>query len=43
MGNIKATLQGGLQNDYGIFNLNADMLHYIKVDIITNGGQYVES
>ena len=43
MGNIKATLQGGLNIDYGIFNLDANMLYNIKVDIITSGGQYVES
>lgn len=43
MGNIKVTLDGGLHNDYGIFNLDASKLSNIKIDIITNGGQYVES
>lgn len=43
MGNIKITLQGGLHADYGIFNLDANMLRYIKVDVITSGDQYVES
>jgi hypothetical protein len=43
MGNIKIKVQGGLHTDYGIFNLDIDMIHYVKVDIITSGAQYVES
>ena len=48
MANINITLEAGLTNDYGVFNLNLDMIknkekNYLSVDIISNGDQFVES
>ena len=38
MANINIILEAGLTNDYGVFNLNLNMLEYLNVDIISNGG-----
>ena len=43
MANINIILEAGLTNDYGVFNLNSDMLYCLNVDIISNGDQFVES
>ena len=43
MANINIILEAGLTNDYGVFNLNLNMLKYLNVDIISNGDQFVES
>lgn len=48
MANINITLEAGLTNDYGVFNLNLDMIkdkekNCLSVDIISNGDQFVES
>lgn len=48
MANINITLEAGLTNDYGVFNLNLDMIkdpekNYLSVDIISDGDQFVES
>ena len=48
MANIKITLEAGLTNDYGVFNLDLDMIrnpekNYLSVDIISDGDQFVES
>ena len=48
MANITITLEAGLTNDYGVFNLNLDMIrdpekNYLSVDIISDGDQFVES
>ena len=36
MANINIILEAGLINDYGVFNLNLDMLYCLNVDIISN-------
>lgn len=48
MANINITLEAGLTNDYGVFNLNLDMIkdeekNCLSVDIISDGDQFVES
>ena len=48
MANINITLEAGLTNDYGVFNLDLDMIKnpektYLSVDIISDGDQFVES
>ena len=48
MANINITLEAGLTNDYGVFNLDLDMIknpekNYLSVDIISDGDQFVES
>lgn len=43
MANINIILEAGLTNDYGVFNLNSNMLWCLNVDIISNGDQFVES
>lgn len=48
MANINITLEAGLINDYGVFNLNLDMIkdkekNCLSVDIISDGDQFVES
>ena len=43
MANINIILEAGLTNDYGVFNLNSNMLGCLNVDIISNGDQFVES
>lgn len=44
MSNLKITADIGLHTDYGVFNLDATVVpENIKVDIITNGDQYVNS
>ena len=48
MANIDIILETGLINDYGVFNLNLDMIkdpkeNYLSVDIISDGDQFVES
>ena len=48
MANINITLEAGLINDYGVFNLNLNMIkdkekNCLSVDIISNGDQFVES
>lgn len=43
MANINIILEAGLNNDYGVFNLNSIMLDCLNVDIISNGDQFVES
>ena len=42
--NTKISIQPGLQDTFGVFNLDADFaFSNIKVDIIIDGDQYVES
>ena len=48
MANINITLEAGLINDYGVFNLNLNMIkdkekNCLSVDIISDGDQFVES
>lgn len=48
MANINIILEAGLTNDYGVFNLDLDMIknpekNYLSVDIISDGDQFVES
>lgn len=44
MANIDITLETGLINDYGVFNLNKQMLeNNLYVDVVTDGNQFVES
>ena len=48
MANITITLEAGLTNDYGVFNLDLDIIkdpekNYLSVDIISDGDQFVES
>lgn len=48
MANINITLEAGLTNDYGVFNLNLNMIkdekkNCLSVDIISDGDQFVES
>ena len=48
MANINIILEAGLTNDYGVFNLNLDMIkdkekNCLSVDIISDGDQFVES
>lgn len=43
MANIKITLEAGLTNDYGVFNLDFNKRKCLSVDIISDGDQFVES
>lgn len=48
MANINITLEAGLTNDYGVFNLDLGMIkdkekNCLSVDIISDGDQFVES
>ena len=48
MANINIILEAGLTNDYGVFNLDLDMIkdkekNCLSVDIISDGDQFVES
>ena len=48
MANINIILEAGLTNDYGVFNLNLDIIkdkekNCLSVDIISDGDQFVES
>ena len=43
MANINITLEAGLTNDYGVFNLDFNKRKCLSVDIISDGDQFVES
>ena len=43
MANINITLEAGLTNDYGVFNLDFNKRQCLNVDIISDGDQFVES
>ena len=43
MANITITLEAGLTNDYGVFNLDFNKRKCLSVDIISDGDQFVES
>ena len=43
MANINITLEAGLTNDYGVFNLDYNKRQCLSVDIISDGDQFVES
>ena len=43
MANIDITLEAGLTNDYGVFNLDYNKMRCLSVDIISDGDQFVES
>ena len=44
MANINITLEAGLTNDYGVFNLDLNKIKdSLSVDIISDGDQFVES
>ena len=43
MANITITLEAGLNNDYGVFNLDFEKRKCLNVDIISDGDQFVES
>ena len=44
MANITITLEAGLTNDYGVFNLDLNKIkNSLSVDIISDGDQFVES
>ena len=43
MANINIILEAGLNNDYGVFNLDFEKRKCLSVDIISDGDQFVES